>query len=337
MTIPVVFVGLGPIGRLCAEIALERTGLEIMGAVDIDPDLVGRDLGAVLGGEAKGVIIRNDIASALSEAADGVVVLTTSSSMSESARQVKACLESGWSVVSTCEEMGYPWRTQPELSREIDGWAKSAGRAVLATGVNPGFAMDALPAFISGVTRRVESVVVERCQDASQRRLPFQKKIGAGLGLEAFQRLVNEGRIRHVGFKESVHLIAAAWGIELTKVEELVRPVMAVRPLKSRFMEVRPGQVAGVDQIAQGFVDQDAVITLNLQAWFGHPDPRERILIQGDPPLEVVIPGGVFGDTATCAMTVNAIPRVKAAPPGLRTMLDTAFPTGCYWNGPDLG
>ena len=324
--IAVVVIGLGPIGRFCTELALERRDLEVIGAVDVSPEMAGRDLGAVLGRPDLGVVVQDSIQKALPGDRAGVAILTTASDMTRVVPTAKDCLAAGWSVVSTCEELAYPWLTRPELSAELDQAAKNAGKAVLGTGVNPGFAMDALPAFLSGVMRRVDSVVVERFQDASSRRLPFQQKIGAGLSLDGFRDKVSRGIIRHVGFTESIHLIAAAWGVTLDRIEEQVRPVMATRVLKSQFMEVLPGQVAGVDQIAQGFLGDRAIITLNLQAFFGHPDPKERIRIQGEPPLELVIPGGVAGDVATCAMTVNAVYRAMEAPAGLRTMLDMAFP-----------
>ncbi|MBW1713652.1 MAG: dihydrodipicolinate reductase, partial [Deltaproteobacteria bacterium] len=150
------------------------------------------------------------------------------------------------------------------------------------------------------------------------------------LTLSEFEDKVKAGLIRHVGFEESIQLIAAAWGVKLSKIEERVLPVMATRPLESQFVKLSPGQVCGLNQIAQGFVNDKAVITLNLQAYFGHPHPQERILIQGQPPLEMVIPGGIPGDVATCAMTVNAISRVASAPAGLRTMLDVGLTSSLF-------
>ncbi len=320
--IPVVMVGLGPMGQLCAKFAAQRPDLRIVAASDLDPEHVGRDLGQILGLADLGVKVIDRFQDALAGQEKGVVVLCTQSYLKDAAPQVTACLEAGWHVVSTCEQLAYPFQSAPGEAKAIDEAAQAAGRAVLGTGVNPGFAMDALPAFLSGVLNRVESVVIERFQDASKRRLPFQQKIGAGLSLDEFREKAAAGIIRHVGFAESAQLIAAAWGIELERLEEQVNPVMATRPLKSQFMEIAPGRACGVDQICQGFHRGQAVVTLHLEAYFGHPAPMERVRIQGEPPLEAVIPGGVFGDTATCAMTVNAIGRLVTAKPGLRTMLD---------------
>jgi 4-hydroxy-tetrahydrodipicolinate reductase len=326
--VPIVMAGLGPVGRLCARFASQRPELNIVGAADIDPDLAGRDLGELLGQAPLGVKVAPQLEQALKGREKGVVVLCTGSYLKDVAPQIVACLAAGWPVVSTCEQLAYPFGTAPEESRAIDEAARKAGLAVLGTGVNPGFTMDALPAFLSGVMVRVEAVLVERFQDASKRRLPFQRKIGAGLSLSEFQEQAAAGIIRHVGFAESVHLIAAAWGIALERLEEQVMPVMATRPLQSEFMEIEPGRVCGVNQLCQGFHKDRAVITLHLEAYFGHPEPKERVVIQGEPPLESVVQGGIFGDTATCAMAINAIAPVRMARPGLRTMLDVGLVAG---------
>jgi 4-hydroxy-tetrahydrodipicolinate reductase len=328
--IPVVVVGLGPIGRVCAEMAAERQALKVVGAVDVNPDLVGRELDDLTPGAPRNVVVTDDLAAALSQDAEGVALLTTSSSLAQAAASIKDILAGRWHVVTTCEEAAYPFRSQPELADELDRAARSAERVVLGTGVNPGLTMDALPSFVSGAMRRVEAVVVERFQDASTRRLPFQRKIGAGLNLAEFEAKVADGVIRHVGFRESVDMIAAAWGVDLDRYEERVRPVMATTLLASDYMNVLPGQSAGLNQIAQGFVGDRAVITLNLQAYFGHPDPKERVVLFGEPHLEMIMPGGVHGDVATGAMTVNAASSVVRGRPGFRSMLDVPLATAPF-------
>ncbi|MBI3944309.1 MAG: dihydrodipicolinate reductase [Armatimonadetes bacterium] len=326
----VCVVGLGPVGRRCAVMALERSELEIVAAADIDPAMQGRDLGDVLGTGKIGVEVSATLDEALKGSRKGVAVLCTTSSLERAADQIRACVQAGWHVVSTCEELAYPWNTAPQLSATIDAWASKASCSVLGTGVNPGFVMDALPAFLTGACQRVDTVLVERFQDASVRRLPFQQKIGAGLSLEVFEQQVIEGKIRHVGFQESIHMIAAALDVRIDKLQERVLPVIATRSLKSEFIEILPGMVAGVNQIAQGFSSGKAAVTLNLQAYFGHPQPQERVLIKGVPDVEMLIPGGLHGDVVTCAMTLNAVRKMGSARPGLRTMLDFGLPSGRF-------
>jgi len=321
--IPVAIIGLGPVGQLIAKLTAQRPNLRLAAAADIAPAYSGRDLGEILELPPLGVTVQPTIAEALHPAdVTGVAIICTGSLLSRVTPQIIACLEAGWHVVSTCEQLSYPFQNCPGESRLIDEKARQKGLAVLGTGVNPGFAMDILPVFMSGTCARVNSVLIERFQDASLRRLPFQQKIGAGLDLAAFEKKVAELTIRHVGFSESVQMIAAALDIPLDRIEERVYPVMATRTLRSRFIEIAPGQVCGVDQFCQGYHGGRAVVTLHLEAYFGHPDPKDRTFIDGEPPLDVTVKGGFPGDTATCAMAVNAVKRIVNAPAGLRTMLD---------------
>jgi len=317
----VVQMGLGPIGRRTIEYVAEHRGFELIGALDIDPALAGRDAGEISGIEKLGVAISNDTSATLALPAD-VVLLTTSSHFESLGPQLEACIKAGKSVVSTCEELSHPFESAPELARRIDALAKQHGVVVLGTGVNPGFLMDALPIFLSSVCRDVRSVRVERFQDASIRRLPFQQKIGAGLSPEEFETQRKAGKIRHVGFSESIRMIGRALGWEVERVEDEVAPVVAERAVKSRFIEVPVGKCAGLRQLGRGWVGGKQLITLELQAYLGHTDPHDSVIIDGTPPIHSTIKGGVDGDIATCSMVVNSIHAALSAPPGLRTMRD---------------
>jgi 4-hydroxy-tetrahydrodipicolinate reductase len=317
----VIQMGLGPIGRRVVEYVAEHRGLELVAALDIDPALRGRDAGEVSGIARLGVAVSDDTAATLALPAD-VVSLTTASHLEGLLPQLEACVSAGKSVVSTCEELAHPFETAPAIAKRIDHLAKKHQVVVLGTGVNPGFLMDALPTFLSSVCRDVKSIRVERYQDASIRRLPFQQKIGAGLSPQEFETKRKSGRIRHVGFTESIRMIARALGWELERIDDEVAPVLAERAVRSRFVEVAAGMCAGLRQLGHGWVDGKPLITLELQAYIGHPDPRDTVIIDGIPPIRSTIQGGVDGDVATCSMVVNAIGAALSAPPGLRTMLD---------------
>jgi 4-hydroxy-tetrahydrodipicolinate reductase len=184
--------------------------------------------------------------------------------------------------------------------------------------------MDFLPAAVTGVCRHVRSVSVDRIQDASFRRLPFIHKIGAGQSVGQFRKLAAVGKIRHVGLTESMHMIAKALGWTLDRTEDVVEPVLAEAACQGDGWSVLPGQAAGVSQIGRGFAEGTQVITLQFTAAVGQLAPCERIRIDGEPPFEVLIPGGINGDVATCSVIANAIPAVAGALPGLRTMIDIA-------------
>lgn len=322
--IPFVQMGLGPIGQQIVRYACEREDLRLVAAVDTDPGKVGCDIGALLAGDPLGVAVVADGAAALTDSDAEAVIVATVSSVAKVEAQIQLCIEHGKHVVASTEELAYPWDSHPEVARRIDAAARAKGVTVLATGVNPGLAMDTLPLTLSGACRHIESIHVQRHQDAGMRRLPFQKKIGAGLSAEAFTAQAAAGTIRHVGFTESIQMIARTLGWELEGTEDKVSPVIAATPVASPFLQVAAGQAAGVRQVAVGYQEGRAAITLELEAYLGHPAPKDAVTIKGDPSLYSEVKGGINGDVATCAMVVNALPKVVAAAPGLKTMPEIA-------------
>jgi 4-hydroxy-tetrahydrodipicolinate reductase len=323
--IKVIQIGIGPLGRKITQFITQREGIKMVGAVDLDPSIQGGDLGEIGDMDNLGV----NISSSLSEAMEGVksdaVILTTVSSMDGITPQIKDIVSQGLPVVSTCEELLYPWDTTPDLADEIDQAAKSSGVAVLGTGVNPGFLMDSLPAFLTGVCQDVQKVKVQRFQDAQFRRIPFQKKIGAGLDLEAFERKKQEGTLRHVGLTQSIQFIGNCLGWKLTKTEDVISPAIAEKEITTQALTIPAGHAAGVLQVGKGFIGSEEKITLLFRAAVGEPDPRDMVEILGTPNITSTIQGGVNGDIATCAITINAVKAILNAKPGLRTMADVGI------------
>jgi len=318
----VIQIGLGPLGQKVVRYISERSGIEIVGAADINPEITGQDVGEISGVESLGVSIKNSITEAIQSCDANCAILTTVSSLEVITPQILEIVQNGLPVVSTCEELLHPWKTQPELAKTINEAATSAGVTVLGTGINPGFLMDSLPTFMTAVCQKVDAIKVSRLQDASFRRGPFQKKIGAGLELAEFEALVAEKKIRHVGLTESVHLLAESLGWELDQVEDLISPVIAESPVESSLIKVPAGGVAGVQQIGKGFVNGEEKITLVFRAAIGEKDPCDTIEILGDPHIKSTVEGGINGDIGTCAITINAVKQVIRSQPGLKTMAD---------------
>lgn len=319
----VVQFGCGPIGCSVTRYAWNRPDIEVVGAIDTDTSLVGRDLGEVAGiGDKLGVSISAEADAVLSQTKPDVVFLTTTSSLRAVHAEARDCIEAGANVISTCEELAYPYSKEPQISADVDKEAKDKGVTVLATGVNPGFVMDAWPLFMTGICQQVNKIKAVRIQDASPRRATFQNKIGAGRTLEEFNTLVAAGTLKHIGLPESIAMIASGLGWELDKITESIEPVVARSRVETDFVIVEPGQAAGVRQVGRGSRDRDEVITLEFEAYVGAPESYDAVYITGTPNLEVVIRGGTPGDIATAAITVNCVHRVMDAPPGLLTMKD---------------
>ncbi|MDW8213743.1 MAG: dihydrodipicolinate reductase [Roseiflexaceae bacterium] len=329
MATRVVCYGLGPIGVSIARLACMRAGIQVIGAIDIDPQKAGRDLGELLGRETMGIVVSADAAETLDRTRPDVVLHATQSSLAAVVPQLQECIAAGADVISTCEELAYPWSAHPQLAADLDAAARAAGVTLLGAGVNPGYAMDALPIMLTAACAEVRAVRVLRIVDAAQRRGPLQRKIGAGLTTDEFAQRVREGTVRHVGLPESMHMIAAALGWRLDAVDDTITPVLAGHAVTTEHVAVEAGQVAGVHQVVRGYIGEREVITLELQMYVGAPDPQDTIEIDSDPPLRMTIPGGIHGDIATAAIVVNAIPSIRRAEPGLLSMTDV--PLVHYW------
>jgi len=326
--IRVMHFGLGPIGAAIVKQVAARPGFKIVGAIDIDPAKVGRDLGDVVGLPKRlGAKVSADAAKALKSAKPDIVVLCTSSSIKKVMPQIETILKSKTPIVSTTEELSYPGYTHIRQARQIHGMAKKAKVAVLGTGVNPGFAMDALPIALTAVCERVERIVVNRVQDARIRRLPFQQKIGAGLTTEQFQKKVDDGSVRHVGLTESIAMIADALGWTLDRITDEIQSKLASVTISSEYLAVDPGYVCGIVQDGVGYRKGEPVIKLHMEAYLGAPETYDSVEIEGSPNLSLRMAGGIHGDIATASIVVNSIPKVLAATPGLHTMRDLALPS----------
>ncbi|MFQ6080573.1 MAG: Gfo/Idh/MocA family oxidoreductase [Candidatus Bathyarchaeia archaeon] len=328
--VKVIIFGVGSMGSYIAKLALGKKGLEIVGTIDIAKDKVGKDLGEVLKvGKRLGITITDDPDALFSRVKADIVIHATTSYLEQVYPQIAKCVEAGLNVISTCEELSYPYYKHPELAKEIDELAEKHGVTVLGTGINPGFLMDTLPITLTGPCQSVEAIKVTRMMNSAKRRIPYQKKIGTGLTPEEFKRMIGEKKITgHVGLIESIAMIAAALGWELDEIQELPpEPVIAEEEYETPYTRVKPGRVAGLKSIAHGIKEGKRVITLEFISHAGVKEEYDAVSIEGLPNIYEKIEGGVHGDIGTAAMVINSIPKVINANPGLVTMKDLPPPS----------
>ncbi len=320
--INVLQIGLGPLGIKTAAFINERNHIQTVAAVDKNPELIGQDLGKLATNQASGILISGSVAEAVQGKEIDLAVLTTVSDMERITPQIEEVLDFGIPIVSTCEELAYPWDTAPELARRIDEKARAKNVGVVGTGVNPGFLMDSLPTFMTAPCQKVESIEINRFQNAQYRRIPFQKKIGAGLSLQEFEERKNAGTLRHVGLTESMQMIAGNLGWTLDHTEDIINPVFAEETIETPHMTIQKGQITGVCQIGRAYAEDQLKISLIFQATVGEEESYDEIIIKGNPNIKSKIAGGVNGDVATCAIVVNCCKGILRAQSGLRTMTD---------------
>jgi len=315
----VAIVGLGAIGREVLKAVQARPGLSLVAVADPAADLVGRDAGAVAGVGPCGVTIVASAEEAFAGDVDVALVLT-GSGVADIMPIVEAASLRGVDIVSTCEDLSYADLATPELARKLDARARAGGITVLGTGINPGFVMDRLPLTLAAACVRVDAVRVERVVDAAKRRGPLRAKVGADLTVAEFEAGVAARRLGHRGLPESCALVGLGLGLAFDELKNTIEPV--VTSAASPRAGIATGRVAGLRQSAVGLRRGREVVRLDLEMSVAAPEPHDRVVIEGDPPLDVLVRGGTHGDRGTVGTTISAIPAVVVASPGLKTILD---------------
>jgi 4-hydroxy-tetrahydrodipicolinate reductase len=323
--------GLGPIGQLCARTIIEkhRGRINLVGAVDIDPSKVGKDIGELLGIGEVGVRIEKDIKPIVKSRKVDLVFHTTSSLLSDVYEQLEMFTRFRLNVISSTEELFFPWIRNKDIAEQLNELAQKSKVRILGTGVNPGFIMDMLPSILTQVCTEIKSIEIERVVNASKRRLPLQLKIGAGLTVGEFKERKKTGKLGHVGLVESLQFLASVIGFSLDEIKETLDPITTKKNHKTQYLTIQKGRVAGIHHVAVGLKDGKPVITLDLKMFVGEHKDYDRIVIKGEPPIRIRT-NGIFGDLATVGSLINSAYLIFDARPGLLTMADLKLPHGFF-------
>lgn len=332
--IKVAIWGFGAMGSGMARMLLSKKGVEIVGVCDRDPARVGKSVYEVLGvdrGDKKDVVISSDVDEVLTEGCCDLVLCATDSFTERAFPRLKLCLERKLNVISTAEEMSYPQAQNPELAESLDQIAKENGVSILGTGINPGLIMDLLVVILTGCMTDLTSVEAKRVNSLS----PFGKAVmeeqGVGISVEAFEKGVKDGSLAgHVGFSESIRMIADAVGWEVQEIKAQMQPIVTSVDRKSPYGFAKAGDVAGVNMTGQGIVDGEERIHMihpqQIEPEMEGTYTGDYITLKGSPEVNMSIKPEVDGGLGTIAMCVNMIPQVINATPGLKTMLDLPVP-----------
>ncbi len=332
--VKVVIWGFGAMGSGMAKALLNRKGIEIVGVCDMHPDRVGKDIHEVLGverGDRKPVIINANIEEVITEKCCDVALCATDSYTKDAFPRLKFCLEKKVNVISTAEEMSFPKAQNPELAAELDKIAKANGVSILGTGINPGHIMDLLVIVMTGCMLDVEHIEAKRVNSLSPFGPTVMHEQGVGFTVENFMKGVEDGTMAgHVGFHESVGMIAEALGWKVDKFEQQMKPIVTTIDRKSPYGFAKAGDVAGVNMTGQGYVDGKVLIDMihpqQIEPEMEGTHTGDYVTIQGTPPINLANTPEVEGGLGTIAMCINMIPQIINADPGLKTMIDLPVP-----------
>jgi 4-hydroxy-tetrahydrodipicolinate reductase len=342
--IQVVLWGFGAMGRGMADMLLTKKGVTITGVCDLHPDLVGKSIFTILNRDANDhpdVLVTDDIDALLDPDTCDIVLLATDSFTKKAYPKMKRILEAGINCISTAEEMAYPMAQEPELAQNLNLIAKANNVTLLGTGINPGFIMDLLVVALTGTMSHVEHIEANRVNSLSPFGPAVMEEQGVGITLDAFHEGVkNKTLAGHVGFAESIQMIADALGVKLDKFEQQMKPIVTSVDRKSPYGEAKKGNVAGVNMTGQGFIGDDVFIDMKhpqqIEPEMEGTHTGDYINIKGVPEIHMAITPEIDGGIGTIAMCVNMIPHVLNARPGLKTMLDLPVPRAILGDMRDL-
>jgi hypothetical protein len=322
--------GTGEMGRGLLNFMLDRPkDLELVGCIVTNPAKAGRTVGDLVGRDCP-VVMTTDYQAVLAKRPD-VMVIATQSFLHEITDQVEPSVDAGCDVLCIAEKLAYPWASDPAWAERTDALAKKRGVSVLGTGVNPGFVLDALIIMWTSACLRVDRIEAARVNDLSPFGPTVMKGQGVGTTVEQFRRGVADGSIvGHIGFPESIHLIAKAIGWEIDRIEETREPIVTTVARSTAHVTVKPGDVAGCKQIGRGYAGGELKIEL-IHPQQIHPgmegqDTGDYIKVFGDPDINMQNCPELPGGKGTIASTGNYIPLIGAAPAGMLTVLDLPLP-----------
>jgi len=324
--------GLGAMGSGIARLVLDKTGLELVGAIDNRPDYTGEDLGSVLKLDRQlGIKVTNQPDEVLNKEKVDIVVIATTSWLVEQAPDLRRIIKAGINCVSIAEEMADPYAQSPELAAELDQLCKQNNATLLGTGVNPGFVLDLLVVVLTGGNHQVERIEASRVNDLSPYGPTVMRSQGVGITPAAFKAGIEDGSIvGHVGFPESIHMISDALGLGIDRIEQVREPIISQVYRETPHVKVQPGMVAGCAHTGIGYRGEKEVIRLvHPQQIHPHLEGQETgdtIHIFGKPEIHLAIKPEIAGGIATMGLAVNMIPRVYSATPGLKRMIDLPVP-----------
>ena len=340
--IKIVIWGFGAMGAGMARMLYKKTGVDIVGVCDLHPARVGKSLAEVLGvDKGKDVIIKEDIEEVLNSNKPDLCLLATDSFTKGAYDKIKLIMEKGINVITTAEEMVYPQAQEPKLAKELNEIAKTNGVTVLGTGINPGMIMDLLVVCLTGCMETVEHIEAKRVNSLSPFGATVMEEQGVGITEEEFNKRVAENDLAgHVGFSESINMIADAIGWKVDKFEQQMKPILTAVDRKSPYGYAAAGNLAGINMTGQGYVDGEVKIDMihpqQIEPEMEGTYTGDYIKLKGTPPVSMAIKPEVDGGIGTIAICVNMIPHVLNAKAGLKTMIDLPVPRAIMGDMRDL-
>ena len=332
--VKVVQYGAGKMSVYTMRYVYEKGG-EIVGAIDVNPDVIGKDIGEIMGTENKGVkvVALEEAEKMMQETKPDIAIVTTMSLFSDVEDALMLCAKLGINAITTCEEAFYPANSNPVATKKIDEMAKQTGCTITGSGYQDIY-WGQLVSSIAGSTQTIKKIKGSSSYNVEDYGIALAKAHGAGLTLEEFDKQVaSVDRISDEERQEIInkgeYLPSYMWNVNGWLCEKLGLTVKSQTQKtvpqtysediysETLGMTVKAGDATGMSAVVT--TETEEGITLETQCigkvYSKEDFDKNEWTIEGEPTTTLVInrPSTV---ELTCASVVNRIPDVIAAKPG---------------------